>query len=453
MTTMAIELTSEFTRALALMEDSNKHLFITGKAGTGKSTLLEHFKKNTTKNIAVLAPTGVAAVNVSGQTIHSFFQFKPAVLPEHIQKISGKFNSMRETYKNLEALVVDEISMVRADLLDCMDKFLRLNGPDTRLPFGGVQMILFGDLYQLPPVVTPQDREILAEKYNSPYFFDAHVFSCLTLEVIELTRIFRQQDDTFISILNAIRTNNVSDDHLVTLNNRYARLLDQVGDYTLTLTTTNALADTVNSEKLNQLKGKKVTYEGNFSGNFLPKDAPTAEELSLKIGSQIMLLNNDSARRWVNGSIGKLTAIKQKDDEPDELVVELPGKIKVNVVPHTWEAHSFKLDPETKKVEAHTDGSFTQYPLKLAWAVTIHKSQGKTFDQVVIDLGRGTFAHGQLYVALSRCRSLEGIVLKQPINPRHVIMDERVRAFMHQFATQTSYRGEQAVDIPRQLTF
>jgi ATP-dependent DNA helicase PIF1 len=448
---MPIVETEEFNNALHLMEETSKHLFITGKAGTGKSTLLDRFRNTTKKNLAVLAPTGVAAVNLNGQTNHSFFQIKPPVHPDHIQKMSGNYNPLRETYKNLETVVVDEISMVRADLLDCMDKFLRLNGPDSRQPFGGVQMIFFGDLYQLPPVVTPEDRSLLAERYQSPYFFDANVFDCLSLEVIELTRIFRQSDDVFISILNAIRTNQINNEHITTLNARYDENSGSQDNFTLTLTTTNALADTVNEARLTQLKGRTVTYEGSFTGDFLPKDAPTAQDLDLKVGAQVMLLNNDSVKRWVNGSIGKLTQIKKEAGENDTLVIEMPNKTKVPVSPHSWEAHAFELDPETKKVEARTKGTFTQYPLKLAWAVTIHKSQGKTFDQVILDLGRGTFAHGQLYVALSRCRSLNGITLKQRIQPRHVIMDTRVQAFMHQFANTSSYRGEQAVDIATQM--
>lgn len=449
---MAIELTAEFIRALSLMENSNKHLFVTGKAGTGKSTLLEYFRTTSKKNLAVVAPTGVAAVNVRGQTIHSFFQFKPTITLDHVQKLSGRFNPMGETYKNLQVLIVDEISMVRADLLDCMDKFLRLNGPDKRLPFGGVQMMFFGDLFQLPPVVTAADQDLLSENYRSPYFFDAQVFQCLTLEVIELTHIFRQRDDAFIAILNAIRTSSFTEEHLSRLNQNH-RKGSKDSDFTLTLTTTNALADTVNTEKLEQLDGKAVTYAGNLTGNFLPKDAPTAEELTLKIDSQIMLLNNDAQRRWVNGTIGRLKEIKEHDNEPDELMIELPERITVSVQPYTWEAYSFKLDPETRRVEPQSEGTFTQYPIKLAWAVTIHKSQGKTFDRIVIDLGRGTFAHGQLYVALSRCRSLEGITLKQLVQPRHVIMDPRVQSFMAQFLSTSSFRGEHAQDIPQQMTF
>ncbi|HEY1074320.1 MAG TPA: AAA family ATPase [Patescibacteria group bacterium] len=444
---MSLDLNPQFIRAYELMEQTEKHLFITGKAGTGKSTLLDYFRKQTKKNCAVLAPTGVAAVNVRGQTIHSFFGFKPDITPDLIQKPSSRNGQL---YKHLDCIIIDEISMVRADLLDCIDKFLRLNGRDKYAPFGGVQIIMIGDLYQLPPVVTLQDRELLSRRYRSPYFFDADVFACLRLELVELEIIYRQQDETFIDVLNAIRTNTTTVDHFSRLNSQH-QPLGEATDGAITLTTTNALADGVNSDRLAQIAGAPITYEGQSSGNFLEKDAPAPRQLTLKIGAQVMLLNNDSGKRWVNGSIGTITEIKSEIGEPDTIVVMLQDGRHVDVLPYSWESSEFVLDDRSKVVTAKATGTFTQYPLKLAWAVTIHKSQGKTFDQVVIDLGRGTFAHGQLYVALSRCTTLEGIVLKQLVTRRHIVMDQRVVAFMQQFKETSVFRGEDAYEPAPQL--
>ncbi len=450
---MSLEINDQFKRALDLMEQSDKHLFITGRAGTGKSTLLDYFRNNTKKNIAVLAPTGVAAVNVRGQTIHSFFGFKPDVNPDLVQKVASRIDKS-SIYKDLDAIIIDEISMVRADLLDCVDKFLRLNGNDKYRPFGGIQMILIGDLYQLPPVVTPKDREYLAQSYVGPYFFDAGVFSCLTLEVVELEKIYRQKDASFITLLNRIRDNMVSQDELNELNRAVMNDPNLSREnFTITLTTTNALADEINDVQLDNLPGEILTYEGIFSGDFLSKDTPTHADLSLKIGAQVMLLNNDVQKRWVNGTIGKIISIDKGHHGPDILKLAIAGKGEVEVVPHTWEQHRFDIDKNTHRVDTRIVGSFTQYPVKLAWAVTIHKSQGKTFDQVVIDIGRGTFAHGQMYVALSRCTTLEGIILKRPILKRHIIMDSRVHHFMSQFCDSGTYRGEQYQDQPQQMSF
>lgn len=439
---MSLDLNPQFIRAYELMEKSDKHLFITGKAGTGKSTLLDYFRKQTKKSCAILAPTGVAAVNVRGQTIHSFFGFKPDITPDLIQRATNRNGQL---YKQLDCIVIDEISMVRADLLDCIDKFLRLNSRDKYAPFGGVQVIMIGDLYQLPPVVTTHDRELLAQRYRSPYFFDADVFACLSLEIVELETIYRQQDEAFIDILNAIRTNTTTVDVLSRLNTQY-QPVDALADGAITLTTTNALADGVNTERLTRISGNLITYEGQSSGNFVEKDAPAPRELAVKVGAQIMLLNNDSAKRWVNGSIGVIQEIKSEIGEPDIIGVLLSDGRQVSVLPYSWESSEFVLDEQSKVVSAKATGTFTQYPLKLAWAVTIHKSQGKTFDQVVIDLGRGTFAHGQLYVALSRCTTLEGILLKQLVSRRHILMDQRVVAFMQQFDETSVYRGEDAYE-------
>jgi ATP-dependent DNA helicase PIF1 len=424
---MLLEKNDQFLAAYQKMELSDKHLFVTGKAGTGKSTLLDYFRQNTKKNIAVLAPTGVAAVNVRGQTIHSFFGFKPNVTPDTITR---KRNSAM--YQTLDTIIIDEVSMVRADLLDCIDKFLRIHRGDKYSPFGGVQMIFVGDLYQLPPVVTPADREYLSTKYESPYFFDSLVFSSIAVETLHLDKVYRQKDDLFVRLLNRVRGNTVSALDLAMLNNRHLDDMEyNTADFYIFLTSTNKLADSINQSQLARLAGEVFHCQGHITGDFLPQNTPTHQLLELKVGAQVMLLNNDAQKRWVNGSIGKVLELKQKSGVPDCIVVQLTGGDKVEVAPYTWEQYAYKTDEDTKKVTANSVGSFTQYPLKLAWAVTIHKSQGKTFERVIIDVGYGAFAHGQMYVALSRCTTLKGIVLKQPIKKRDLFVDERVNQYMN----------------------
>lgn len=426
-----IELNNEFLRALDLMEHSSKNVFITGKAGTGKSTLLNYFRETTGKKVVVLAPTGVAAINVRGQTIHSFFKFKPHVTLDAIknEKIAGENN----IYKKLDAIIIDEISMVRSDLLDCVDKFLRLNGKDSKLPFGGVQMIFIGDLYQLPPVVKGDEREIFKTHYNSQYFFDAHVFEHFPIELVELEQIYRQKDQVFIDLLNAVRNNSVQETHLVELNKRHDPDFEPVkNDFYIYLTTTNNLAKEINEYQLSKINKKLHVYESLVTGDFDKSALPTQTELHIKIGAQVMLLNNDSAGRWVNGSIGKIVDI-EKNEEEEILIIELAEGDIVEAAPYTWELYRFSFNAEKKSLISETVGTFTQYPLTLAWAVTIHKSQGKTFDKVIIDIGNGTFAHGQMYVALSRCTTLDGIILKKAIQKKHIFMDFRVVKFLTKY--------------------
>ena len=423
----AIDFNPQFRKALELMEETNRNVFITGRAGTGKSTLLNYFKEHTGKKAVVLAPTGVAAINVGGQTIHSFFGFKPDVTLGAIRK---RFRDEKKNiYRKLKAIVIDEISMVRADLLDCVDKFLRLNGPDEKFPFGGVQMIFIGDLYQLPPVVTGHEREIFREHYATPYFFSAKVFEDLDWEFIELEKIYRQKDDDFIRLLNAIRNRTVTDNDLVLLNQRFdPNFTAPPDDFYIYLTTTNALADRLNDEQLAQLPGKTWTVHGIIEGDFSKEYLPTALDLKLKKGAQIMLLNNDSSGRWVNGTIGRMIGIKKDEEKQDILITRLDNGQKMEITPYTWEIFRFFL--KNGELSSEVVGSFTQYPVRLAFAVTIHKSQGKTFERAIIDVGKGTFAHGQMYVALSRCTTLEGIVLMKPIRKNHVLMDWQVVKFL-----------------------
>ena len=428
--TPAIDLNPQFKRALEVMEESNRHVFITGRAGTGKSTLLQYFREHTSKKVVILAPTGVAAVNVGGQTIHSFFGFKPDVTPSAIRKkIKDKKKNL---YKKLSAIVIDEVSMMRADLLDCTDKFLRLNGPDEALPFGGVQMIFIGDLYQLPPVVTGQGKEIFRTLYATPYFFSAKCLTGMDMEFIELEKVYRQQEGEFLRLLNAIRNRTVTDDDLVLLNGRVDPLFEaKPQDYCITLTSTNELARRLNEERLAGLRGKVWKTRGRIEGDFGEEYLPTAVELKLKKGAQIMLLNNESYGRWINGTIGRVTGFDRDEEEEDVILASLETGEDVEISPYTWNIYRFFVK-ETELV-SEVIGSFTQYPVRLAFAVTIHKSQGKTFEKVVIDLGRGAFAHGQTYVALSRCTTLEGIVLRQPVRKSNILTDWQVVNFMTKF--------------------
>jgi len=438
-----IEINPEFRRALDIMEQTDRSIFITGRAGTGKSTLLTYFCHTTRKRVAVLAPTGVAALNVRGQTIHSFFRFKPNITLEQVRK--QRFREEKQNlYRKLDAIVIDEVSMVRADLLDCVDKFLRLNGPRADKPFGGIQMIFIGDLYQLPPVVTSREREVFEALYDTPYFYGAHVFDAFDMEFVELEKVYRQHEQGFITLLNSIRNKTIDEDGLATLNSRYRpRFEPPPGDFYVYLTTTNALAEEINGRRLAGLKTELYEFTAGVEGNFGNEYLPTAIDLKVKEGAQIMMLNNDSMGRWVNGSIGEIRSIVGEGDE-HLIVVELSDGETVDVTPFTWEIYSYFIEGEQLKSEVV--GKFTQFPLMLAWAVTIHKSQGKTFERVVIDFGRGTFAHGQAYVALSRCTTLNGIVLMKPFLKNHILMDYDVVKFLTRFQYQKAEQSNPAQD-------
>jgi ATP-dependent exoDNAse (exonuclease V) alpha subunit len=428
-----IEINDQFRQALELMDGTDRHVFVTGKAGTGKSTLLEHFRGVTGKRIAVLAPTGVAALNVNGQTVHSFCRFKPGVTADTVKKARGEGSDL---YRNLDAVVIDEISMVRADLLDCVEKFLRLNGRRPRAWFGGTQMIFIGDLYQLPPVVTPQEKGIFAGGYETPYFFSAKVFNEPTFEMefVELEKVYRQTDAEFVRLLNAFRNGSVTAEDVALLNEKLdPGFTPSDRDFYITLTSTNDLAGLRNREKLDRLGGETWTCRGEVEGEFERSSLPTDELIELKAGAQVMLVNNDRQGRWVNGSIGRVAGFVRTEEAHDRVRVELRDGPTVEVEPCLWELFRYGYDKEADRIYAEPTGSFTQYPLKLAWAVTIHKSQGKTFDRVVVDIGRGTFAHGQLYVALSRCTNFPGLVLRTKVGRQHIRLDRRVIAFLTRF--------------------
>ena len=423
--------TPAFDAALSLMEAGGPFTFVTGRAGTGKSTLLKHFRETTELIAPVLAPTGVAALNVGGETIHRFFLFPPNVTVKHARS-EANTTPNPEIYQNADILIIDEISMVRADLLDCMDQFLRIVRK-RKAPFGGLRIVAIGDLYQLPPVITNTEREAFAELYDSPYFFASRVmqelFAMGGISCIELEKIYRQKDKTFVALLNAVRDRTVTEKQLQKLN---TRLSTSPPKDAIVLTAINASAETLNTERLAQLPGSVQTFEGEFRGAFPERETPSDAILTLKKNARVMCVANDPHGRFVNGSLGWVVDFGVDEDVGPSVIVKLDTGGIVSVSAHLWNIYRSVYDSFTRTLDQEKMGSFSQIPLKLAWAVTIHKSQGKTFDQVTIDLGRGAFASGQTYVALSRCRTLKGIHLKQPVRLHDIRLDESIGDFMTQ---------------------
>ncbi|MBN1444950.1 MAG: AAA family ATPase [Candidatus Omnitrophica bacterium] len=422
---MQIEITEQFQQAIDLIEHGNKNVFITGRAGTGKSTLLRYLRTITYKKAVVLAPTGVSALNVQGQTIHSFFRFKPDITLDKVKKIVK--NPADNIYQKLDTVIIDEISMVRADILDCVDRFMRLNCSRVS-PFAGKQMVFFGDPYQLPPVITPTERKIFKGKYSSGYFFSADVMKEISFDIVELDRIFRQTDEGFIRILNSIRNNTVTDTMLDELNTRCMPEFEPDRDsFFISLTTKNDKALAMNERRLAKLQGKEYTFEAEIKGKFEKAAYPTDKVFRLKENAQVMMLNNDQQKRWVNGSIGRIIMV---EPEGETIIVQLLGGKTVDVTPYEWDIFRYVYDEDTDQIDTEQVGSFKQYPLRLSWAVTIHKAQGKTFDNVILDIGAGAFTPGQVYVGLSRCVSLEGLVLKKKIRKQDIFIDWNVVKFM-----------------------
>tara|TARA_B110000037_G_C17123802_1_gene507071 strand:- start:1676 stop:4108 length:2433 start_codon:yes stop_codon:yes gene_type:complete len=422
-----MQINKELELAWNFVEKTNRNIFLTGKAGTGKTTFLRKIKKESKKRLIVVAPTGVAAINAKGVTIHSFFQmpFGPIIPGENQQRSAYKFNKTKiNIIRSLDLLVIDEISMVRADLLDGIDQVLRKYKNRNQV-FGGVQLLLIGDLQQLAPVVRPNEWDLLQAHYENAFFFSSHSYKLSNPIGIELNHIYRQDDEKFIKILNEIRNNNLSEQSSKVLNERFIPDFEatEKDDYII-LTTHNNKADSLNDIAFNKLSNKIVSYKATIQGKFPEFSYPSQENLGLKVGAQVMFTKNDSSfeKRFFNGKIGEIISLGD-----DKLTVKCTDG-NITVVPETWENVSYTLNNLTKEIEEKKAGSFTQIPLKLAWAITIHKSQGLTFEKAIIDAG-ASFAHGQTYVALSRCKTLEGIVLKTKINPSSIINDNRVQSF------------------------
>jgi ATP-dependent DNA helicase PIF1 len=426
--TIQIKLTKEFKHAFDQIENTNHHIFLTGRAGTGKSTLLKYFRAKTKKRFIVLAPTGVAALNVKGQTIHSFFGFHPKITKRLVRKAQA---DKLKAFKELETIVIDEISMVRADLLDCMDRALRLNREKPHEPFGGVQMIFIGDLYQLPPVVTREEGDRFQTEYPSPYFFSAECMVLTPIEIIELEFVHRQKDPKFVALLNAIRSGSITAEQAEQWDGCHDPFFDPTdeSEQIVHLTTTNKAADARNAHELNKLESTEHTLKASKQGELPNRKMPSDPSIKVKEGARIMFTVNDPAKRWVNGSLGVIKKIQTSGlSKAPVLSVELDTGERVEVGKHTWEVFDYQYNG-ARFAEAVL-GSYSQYPISLAWAVTIHKAQGKTFDQVLVDMGWGAFAHGQLYVALSRCTTMKGIKLLKPFRMKDVIVDQAVLDFM-----------------------
>jgi hypothetical protein len=403
-----------------------RNVLITGRAGTGKSTLLARILDEDDVPAVVLAPTGVAALNVGGQTIHRFFSFPSSVTPEQVVDEDIVPRRNLELIGKLRRLIIDEVSMVRADLMDCVDAALRRWGPHRGEPFGGVQMVFVGDPYQLPPVVTDSEVAHFADRYQTPFFFSSDALAALDYEVVELVEVFRQSDPAFVEVLNAVRDNTATDDHFALLNTRVdPDFVPPADSVFITLTTTRRLADSVNDDRLAALAGEEFVSDAVVAGDFPVR--PTKADLRFKVGAQVMMLTNDGDDRWVNGSLGLVRDVRLGDSPSVSVLIVDTGEV-VDVEPFTWRISQPRL--EGGRLGYEPVGTFRQFPFDLAWAVTIHKGQGKTFDRVVIDLGRGTFAEGQLYVALSRCRSLEGLVLRQQVDRRHVLANPEVGRYL-----------------------
>ncbi len=416
---MTVELSPEQAAVFAAIETTQEHIFVTGRAGTGKSTLLNHLSYETSKKVVITAPTGVAALNVGGQTIHSLFRLPIGVIADHEIEQGG---DVRKLLNTIDTLVIDEVSMVNADLLDAVDRSLRMARSRRHEAFGGVQLVLFGDPYQLAPVPGDADeRAYFADHYTSMWFFDAKVWNETDLTIYELATVHRQHEAEFRYMLNAVRHGMVTKEIADRLNATGARTPPDDG--IITLATTNATVNRINAVNLAKLPGKAKTARAEVSGDFGGRAFPADEELELKIGAQVMFLRNDADQRWVNGSVGIVTKIAAT------VFVEVDGEVH-EVQPSTWEKFKYNYSPLTKELKKDIVAEFTQFPLRLAWGVTIHKSQGKTYERAVVDLGQRSFAPGQTYVALSRISSLDGLYLSRDLRPSDVIVDENVTRFM-----------------------
>ena len=433
----------EFQDALNLIKYTRQSLFLTGKAGTGKSTFLRYICENVKKKHVVLAPTGIAAINAGGSTLHSFFKlpFHP-LLPDdpNLSLQKGRIHDFfkytkphRKLLEEIELVIIDEISMVRADIIDAVDRILRVYSRNLRDPFGGKQLLLVGDIFQLEPVVKGDEREIINRFYPTPYFFSAHVFTQIDLVSIELQKVYRQSDPQFIGVLDRIRNNTAAAPDLQLLNSRYGVVPKNDANMYITLATRRDTVDQINERKLSELPGDLATFWGLIDGDFPESSLPTSLELTLKPGAQIIFIKNDFEKRWVNGTIGTISGFDPVEETI--YVITEDGK-ECDVKPELWRNIRYTYNEEKKEIEEEVLGTFKQFPLRLAWAITVHKSQGLTFSRVVIDFTGGVFAGGQTYVALSRCTSLDGITLRKPINRADIFVRPEITNFANRFNNQ-----------------
>lgn len=450
-----MEMNEESILAWNIIEKTSANLFLTGKAGTGKTTFLKQLKEKSPKRMVVLAPTGIAAINAGGMTIHSFFQlpfspYIPGITFGSGEQKRYQFSKLkRNIIRSIDLLVIDEISMVRSDLLDAIDSVLRQYRKRHDLPFGGVQLLMIGDLQQLAPVVTAQEEHLLKEHYDTPFFFSSNALKQVGYLTVELKKVYRQQDEQFISLLNQIRENRASDATLQALNQRFIPNFEAPKNSNfIRLTTHNAPAQQINEQQLAALPSRAFSYTAEVEDNFPESSYPADFMLTLKPGAQVMFIKNDPQHRFYNGMIGEVIGVKP-DEEGDKIIVRSKDSDEeFELEKMEWVNAKYTINEETKEIEETVEGKFRQYPLRLAWAITIHKSQGLTFEHAIIDASH-SFTHGQTYVALSRCKTLEGMVLSQPLSRGAIISSQTVDAFNSQLAAPTqeqiSYLEQQYV--------